>query len=130
MEARLCVVLVGFNGGRNQKSVARKFGTGVMAEVGQRLRKMKTISVGSSVAIQRTKPLFKHYCVSNSCIYLGSFNGHDMYFCSRAKQIIVRYGEYSSLYAQPVDKIDFIYPRAVSYYLHIAYLMAKDRNLI
>ena len=39
-----------------------------------------------------TKPLHEHDC--DKCVYLGTEQGNDLYYCDREPTVIARYGEY------------------------------------
>jgi hypothetical protein len=37
------------------------------------------------------KPIFEHDC--EKCIFLGHYEGYDLYFCKNEPTVIARYGE-------------------------------------
>jgi hypothetical protein len=95
------------------------------------------------------KPNYQHDC--DTCIFLGTYNNHDLYFCNPCGTyvsctVIARYGNEPHEYKSGLKfgtwrltklvprmyedgSLDFDYERNVNV-LRIAYMIAKDLNII
>ena len=68
------------------------------------------------------EPLHKHDC--KACIFLGSADGNDLYFCSTESVPICRYSSEGSDYSSGMSFVPVV-P-----YLALAFDIAKDKELL
>ena len=101
-------------------------------EIACKMKKMKNVLVLKDNRIVGT-PKFRHNC--DQCVFLGTYENRDMYFCSQSDMptVIARYGNADHQYVsgKALAQRNFITQIGVTFgSLHIAYLIARDLKLI
>jgi len=71
------------------------------------------------------KPIFKNGC--KSCVYLGTFNENDLYWCESYDGFIAQFAEYNEKSVKIKKLLD---KPTCYYYLYIAYLIARDKGYV
>ena len=79
------------------------------------------------------KPRFQHDC--DNCVFLGHYEGHDLYYCPREPTVIARYGGGGPEYTSGLPFANF--PMAETeqdgssrHLLRVAWLIAKDMGVL
>ena len=83
-------------------------------------------------------PTFQHHC--ETCLYLGTYGAHDLYFCPQGAlpTVIARFGsegpEYcsglASAQAQSLRELETVKADPSFWALRVAYLIARDAGLL
>jgi len=72
------------------------------------------------------KPIFENEC--EFCMYLGTFNGNDLYWCKSYNMLVARFGE--NIGHEVSRSVENLLNKPTYYYLYVANLMAKDKGYI